>query len=250
LLVTFVILLFIYVPEYYFVSKTLILLFFLTTMGEGAKKKRAAVARAAKKAKAAQLVEAPASDPAGTSSDVNIATQSNASNLKKTGTAPRVPSISSDKRSVPTRQSTRSLGSSASSSSSTLGSGKKHTSTNLEGNDNGKSRPQRSATVAALALLQELQVSETEDAEHDPEGVFTGNAEVDKNMELDEDEDEDGDSDSDEDDSDIVVIEEPPAVARKGLPNVSAVRKKPNLQAVDEDSESSSDSDEFGEYLY
>jgi hypothetical protein len=219
-----------YVPEY-FVYR---LPFFLTTMGEAAKKKRAAEARAAKKAKAAQLEEAPASastDP--TSSD--IVARSNTSNSKKTGKVPRVPS---DVQSVSTRQSTRL----ALVSSSTLGSGKKNTSPNLEGNDNGKSRQKRSATAAALALLQELQVSDTEEAEHDPEGVFSTDNEV---------EDEDGrmdGSDEGSDGSDIVVIEEPRAVAQKGLPKVPPVRKKPNLQAINE--EDSESSDESGEYSY
>lgn len=199
-------------------------------MGERAKKQRAAEAKAAKKAKtanskAAHLVETPSSLSASTDTtlpDANIATRSNTSNLKK-------------KAAAPTRQSARSRGSSA--SSSTLGSGtssKNHTSANLEGNDNRKSRPQRSASAAALDLLQELQVSDTEEAEHDPEGVlvFTGN----------DDEDEDGGTDGDSNessDSDIVMIEELPAVARKTLPKV---QKKSNLQAIDEeDSDSSSD---------
>jgi hypothetical protein len=197
-------------------------------MGERAKKQRAAEAKAAKKAKtanlkAAQLAETPSSLSASTDTtlpDVNVATRSNASKKKAA---------------APTRQSARSHGSSA--SSSTLGSGtssKNHASANLEGNDNRKSRPQRSASAAALDLLQELQVSDTEEAEHDPEGVlvFTGN----------DDEDEDGGTDGDSNessDSDIVMIEELPAVARKTLPKV---QKKSNLQAIDEeDSDSSSD---------
>jgi hypothetical protein len=131
-----------------------------------------------------------------------------------------------------------------------LGSGKKHISVNLEGTDKGKTRPQRSATASALALLQELQFSETEETEHDPEGVFTGNDEVDMIMGLDEDEDEDGGTggdlgDGSDDGSEIEVIEEP--VAQKSLPKATkavAVRKKPNLQAIDEEESSS---DEFGE---
>jgi hypothetical protein len=231
------------------------LLFFLTTMGEKAKKKRAADARAAKKAKTAKAmpVEAPASastDPTAPTvpTSSNVPTQSNARNSKKTGTAPRVPSVPSSVRSVPTRQSTHSIG-----SSSTLGTGKKHTSANLEGTDNGKTRPKRSATARAMALLQELQLSETEETECDPEGVFTGNDELDMIMETNEDLDEDEDasggtgeegSDDGSKSSDIEVVEEP--VTRKGLPKVSAVRKKPNPHTIDEEESSS---DESGEYF-
>ena len=209
-------------------------------MGEGAKKKRAAEARAAKKAKlelakAAQLEDTPqASGPSTNPASFDITTQSTSSNSKKTGTAPPPPREPSDVRSGSTRRSTRSL------VSSTLGSGKKDTSANLEDDDNRKSRPKRSATAAALALLKELQVSETEEAEGDPEGVFTGN----------EDEDDDGgtggDSDEGSDGSDIVVIEKPSAVAQKGLPKVPPVRRKAKLQAIHEDLESS---DESGEYF-
>jgi hypothetical protein len=121
-------------------------------------------------------------------------------------------------------------------------------SANLEGTDNDNTRPKRSATARAMALLHELHFSETEETEHDPEGVFnTGNDEVDTIIELDEDEDEDGETSGDEgseDRSDIEVIEEP--VARKAQPKVSAARKKPNLQAIASDEEESS-SDEFSE---
>jgi hypothetical protein len=217
-------------------------------MGEKAKKKRAADARAAKKAKMASASTDPMPPTVPTSSDVP--TQSNAGNSKKTGTAPRVRSVPSSVRSVPTRQSTgtRSIG-----SSSTLGASKKHTSANLEGTDNGKTRPKRSATTKAMALLQELQLSETEETECDPEGVFAGNDEVDMTMETNEDldEDEDGGSGTSEEpegsddgsaseSSDVEVIEEP--VTRKGLPKVSAVRTKPNLHTIDEEESSGDES--------
>ena len=226
-----------YVPEY-FDYKTLVLLFFLTTMGKRAKKQRAADAKAAKKAKkansnAAQLAETPSSASTDTTlPEVNIAALSNTSNLKK-------------KAAAPTRQSICSRGSSA--SSSTLGSGtsgKNRTSANLEGNDNGKSRPQRAATAAALALLQDLQASDTEEVELDPEGVFTGNDEVDRIMELEASASDDGGSDGDSNESsesDIVMVEELPAVARKTL-SKPKMQKKSNLKAIEEeDSESSSD---------
>ena len=203
-------------------------------MGEKAKKQRAAVVNAAKKAKVAKAAQPP---PASTDTtdptlcDVNIATWSNAANLKKT--APP---------SVPIHKSAHSLGQVASSaSSSAMDSG---TSGNT---DNKKSCPQHSATAAALALLQELQVSDTEGAsEHDPEGVFTGNDEVDKIMDLNEDEDEDGgtdDSDENSDGSGVVVVEELLVMAWKGLPKA---KKKLNLQVIDEDWDSSGD----GEYFY
>ena len=208
-------------------------------MGEGAKKKRAAEARAARKAKAAakavQLVdsEAPANaSTEPTTSDIPTGTRS-----KKTGTAPRVPSIPSrvQLESAPTRQSAptgtrqsiptgtrRSSRSLQVSSSSTLGSGKNDTPANSEGTNSGKkTRPQRSATAAAMALLQELQFSGTDEIERDPEGVFTGNDEIDRVMELDDEEDDDeGTSDSGDDGSDIEVIEE--SVARKDHSKVSA----------------------------
>lgn len=221
----------IYIPELPFILP------FLTTMGERAKKKRAEEARAAKRAKkateqATQLAEAP--DP--TSS--NIATGSNVRSSKKPATVPRVPS---GVQSVSTRQSTRLLG-----SSSTLGSGKMRTSANLETN-NEKTRPQRSTMAAATALLKEIQFSDDEEADRDPEGVFTGNDENDMIMELDEDEDDDLDDEGSDDGSDVEVIEDPVAPeTRKG--KASAARKKPltKPQAIDEESEDSS-SDEFGE---
>ena len=56
-----------------------------------------------------------------------------------------------------------------------------------------------------------------------------------------EDEDEDGgtdDSDEDSDGSGVVVVEELPAMARKGPPKA---QKKQNLQVINEDSDSSGD---------
>jgi hypothetical protein len=201
-------------------------------MGEGAKKKRLAAAKAAKKDKAKQLSEALAGASTNpTSSDVP--TQSKAGNSKKSDKAPRVPPAV---ESVPTRQSTRSLATSSKLISA---------SANLEGTDNGKPRPKRAATAAAVALLQELQLSdteETEETERDPDGVFTGNVEIDKMMELEEDDDDGtGDDEGDgSDGSDIEVIEHP--VARKGVLKVSAVGKKPNLRAIEENESSSDES--------
>ena len=218
-------------------------------MGERAKKKRAADARAAKKAKMTKTMD-PASTASAKSTSSEVPTQSNAKNSKKPGTAPRVPSAPPRQS---TRSSTRSLG-----SSSTLSSAKKHTSTDLEGTDNGKTRSLRATTAVAMALLQELQFSETEETEGDPR-VLTGN-DSDEVMitESAQDEDEDledsgsgddlGDEGSD-DGSEVEVIEEPVAQVQKNPPKVvPAVQKKLNLPAIAE-TESSSDSDKFGECL-
>lgn len=218
-------------------------------MGEGAKKKCAAAARAVKKAKmTAAKAKTPVEAPASASTDhtpSDTPTQSNARNSKKTVTAPRVPSAPSNAQPVPTRQSTRLL-----SSSSTLRSDKKHISAN-----DGRTRPLRTATATAMALLQELHFGETEEVEHDPEGVFVDNDEVEEEDEdggsgddEDDEDDEDGGTDGDEGDNNgsdtgIEVIEGP--VAHKGPSKVPAVRKKQKLQAIDEESSS----DEFGEYF-
>jgi hypothetical protein len=152
-------------------------------MGACAKKKRVAESKAKKAAKqASQLEEGPAfSDP--TTSDIKLPTQSKAkkavekanqimkypasteptgSNPKISGAAPptrsRVPSSQTS-----TRHSTRSL-----SSSSKLGntSAKGHIDETI-----GRARPKRSATAAANALLQQLQIDETEsDFEEDLDG--------------------------------------------------------------------------------
>jgi hypothetical protein len=208
-------------------------------MGQGAKKKRAAEARAAKKLKATQLEDsdAPASASTDHDRDPTLSDAPTRSKTRNSKTVPRVPSVSSSEQSVPTRQSTRLLG-----SSSTFGSVKKHSSVNLEGNGNGKTRPQRSATAAAMTLLQELQLSETKEPEHD-QGVFTGNDEI---IELDEEEDDE----TGDDGSEMEVIEEPVTRKSKSLGanlKASAVRKKPNLQAIGEEESSS---DEFGEYIF
>ena len=85
-----------------------------------------------------------------------------------------------------------------------------------------------------MALLQEIQLTESdsEETECDPEGV------------LDEDEDEGSDSINEGSDDSVEVIEEPVGHTQKGLPKVSALQKKRDLQAIDE--EESNDSDESG----
>jgi hypothetical protein len=130
-------------------------------MGERAKKKRAAEATASRKAKKTvkkqtQPVEGLASestDPGPSSSDVKLP----AKNFS--GTATRVSSS--------TRRSTRSI------SSSTLGSNEKRTTSLKSQNVKGRTtHPQRAATAAARALLQQLRFTETEDSdfEEDPKG--------------------------------------------------------------------------------
>jgi hypothetical protein len=169
-------------------------------MGERAKKKRAAEAKAARNSKAkkatevsSELEEGPTStnpttsniklptgtrskakktveqvtqlmeDPASTdptSSDIRLPTQSK-NFLKKGAAAPRVPSSAS------TRHSTRSI-----KPSSKLGSGEKHTSVKGHDDESIATRPKRSATAAANALLQQLQItSEIESTDfEDPNG--------------------------------------------------------------------------------
>jgi hypothetical protein len=233
-------------------------------MGERAKKKRVAESRARKttgKKAAEQVKEIPAST--GTDST----SRSNAGNSKKTRAAPRVPSSAS------TRHSTRLL-----SSSSKLETGK-HTSASAKGNDeSAATRPQRSATAAANALLQQLQISETEsvDSEEDLDGESIiliwlwhtdfkynpdGDVELvegsDKGSGDDQDSSPSGDSDNEDSgdgsDSDIELIEgkvKPVALAtRKGLPKVAAsdgAQRKRKLQVIEEESSD----DESGESIY
>ena len=135
-------------------------------MGERAKKKRAAEATAARKAKkavekATQPVDSEglaSTDPTGTSSDVKLSTQSNAKKSKKICAADRLPSSSS------TRRSTRSV----SASSGTFG--EKHTSAGCN-NESMATRPQRSASAAAKALLPQLQYSDDEPRLIVPTGI-------------------------------------------------------------------------------
>ena len=239
MIITFVILC-IYVPEYfvytslnslYIQTSLSFRLFFLPTMGEGAKKKRAAEAKAVKKAKKDKETQLGPPDSSTDTTTSGIPTQS-----KKTGTVPRAPSVPSSVRSIATRQSTRAR----SESSSKLSMG----SADLEGTDNNKPRSKRSATVAALALLQEIQLSETEETERDPEGVLTDNDEGEDEDEDGGTGDEEGSDESRDNGSDIEVIENP-KVTRKGLPKVSAAQKKRELQVIEEDSSS-----EDGESVY
>ena len=175
---------------------------FLSAMGERAKKKCAEEAKAACQAKksaeqATQPVKTPVS--ADTSSDNNLPTQSSARNSKKTGPAPRVLSsaakknkaqsvegpstdrTSSDNK-LPTQFNAKNskktgaaaprVASFASSHRSTCflnasstGSDKKHASAKGHNNESIATRPKRVATAAAKALLEQLQISETEDTD-------------------------------------------------------------------------------------
>ena len=120
-------------------------------MGERVKKKRAEESKAhkAQAKKTAELASELEDIPAS---------QSKARNSKKP------PSSSS----AATRHSTRLR----SSSSKLLESSEKYTSAEGDDNENIATRPKRSATAAANALLQQLQISETKsvDSEEDPDG--------------------------------------------------------------------------------
>ena len=117
-------------------------------MGERAKKKRAADASAARKAKkAAEQLQESVEDPA-TSSDKKLPTRSNTKPPKKTCTAPRVASGASTRRSTHLHIP-----------SSTLRSGKLASA--KDSIKEGKlTRLKRSATIAAKALLEQLQITE------------------------------------------------------------------------------------------
>lgn len=132
-------------------------------MGQGAKKKRAEESKARKTKKATEQARVEIEDIP--------ASQSNA---KRTRAAPssRVPSSS-----AAARHSTRLL------SSSKLESSGKRTSANTHNDESVVTRrPQRSATAAANALLQQLHIDESEsvDSEEDSDGKY--NSEIDAKM--------------------------------------------------------------------
>jgi hypothetical protein len=135
-------------------------------MGERAKKKRAEESRARKAKKATEQAQLEEEVPVS---------QSNAGNSKKIRAAPssHVPSSS-----AATRHSTRLL----QVSSLKLESSGKRTSADIHNDESVVTRPQRSATAAANALLQQLQIGESErvDSEDDPDGKY--NSEIDAKM--------------------------------------------------------------------
>lgn len=169
------------------------------------------------------------------------------SNTKeKIGAASHIPSSASTTQA---RHSTRLLG-----SSSKMGSGEKRVSAKDHNNEESTTatRPKRSATAAANALLQQLQISEDEELE-DPDGELNNETDngtdfedPDGEMELDDESDE---GSGDDDGSDIEVVDQgkikPMASATqkgKGPAASHHVQRKPK-PPIDEDPSS----DETGE---
>jgi hypothetical protein len=222
-------------------------------MGEAAKKRRAAEAKAARKAKkdAERATQPAANLPASVdpiSSGIKPLNSSGSKYSKKSKVVPqekmpRAPPSNS------TRRSARSRSTSAAVSS---GSGEQHTSASLS-TGNISTRPHRLATAAAEALLQQVRLSEDTVFEEDPDGDSDGEAD----MELDEDEDgstitigDDNESSSD----DIEFVEggeiEVAPTTQQGLARVSAAsrgaqKKVPKVQVVVEEEEPSDE--DFGE---
>ena len=236
-------------------------------MGERAKKKRAADARAARIAKktadalAVQPTEGPSSEsaePTGTSSQAGnssgnkLPTQSSS---KKKSVAHRV--ASSTASTSHTRRSTRSL---VVSSTRAPSSYKKKKSAEDHSDDKKATRPERSATVAARALLEQLQYAETEDTdiEEDPEegdGDSDGNGNGNGNGNNSSDSNGNGDDDDDDDGSEIEVVEvgnlkmkqrlvAPAKATRKKLPGAPAKATHKEPPSANEEEPSS---DEDGE---
>jgi hypothetical protein len=220
---------------------------FLSTMGERAKKKRVAESKEARLAKrtkkdASELEEGPATDPTSATTS-EIPSRRSRSKVKTAAEQSRVTSRVPSSASTQVRQSTR--------ISSKL----------VKGHDDDEStmatRPKRAATVAANALLQQLQISKDQELE-DPDGE--SNDETDKStdfedpdgdMELDEGLDEgsvDDKGSGDDDGSDIELIDhgkiKPVASATqkgKGPAASHHVKRKPKPPSIDEDSDSGSD---------
>ena len=196
---------------------------------------------------AAQSVEGPASADR-TSSDKKLPTRFNTKNPKKTGTVAGAASGSFPA----TRHSTRSLV-----ASSTLGSGNKRTSAKDKDNENKTTRPERSATVAARALLEQLQFNDTEDTDfiEDPQADSGSDdeSEADMIIELDDGaisgDDDDGNGSGNGSDieviSDIEVVEDSNLKTKRGLvaPAKATRRDLPNTNDLEEESSS----DEVGE---
>ena len=208
-------------------------------MGERAKKKRAADAKAARKAKKA------AEDP-DPPSDNNLPSQSKTKTSKKKAAAPRVrvASVTS------TRCSTRSHV-----VSSTVGSSKKNTSVAKNNNGSKLTGRERSATIAAKALLEQLKISEDEDTtdfDEDPQGdgeadgksnVNWSELKTDVIIEPDDNNDStisgNDDDDSDGDGSEVEVVEDG---TKQGLVVRAKATRKDTIE------EESSESDEEGEF--
>ena len=117
---------------------------------------------------AAQSVEGPASTDY-TLSDKKLPTQSNTKNAKKRGAAAsHVASVASTHHSTCSHVI-----------SSTLGSGKKHASATDYNDEIKDTRPECSATIAAKASLEQLQLSEHEDTDFDKEPPTDGGSDDD-----------------------------------------------------------------------
>ena len=173
--------------------------------------------------------------------------------------APRIPSLAS---SHGTRHSTRSLA-----ASSTLGSVKNHTSVKLKGHNEIATCPQRSATAVAKAILQQLQISDSEKEDstdfEDLDSDDGSNGDETETMNDRDDRDEDGAISEPEgpgsesgDGSDIVVLVKDILATRKGVPKVTVpvasrgTQKKPKVQAIHEEESSDSEfDDEFREFV-
>ena len=209
-------------------------------MGQEAKKKREAEARAARKAQKVVKQATQAAESRSTSADTKPHDSSDSKTSKKSKALEKMPHAPS---STSTRTSTRSRSTSAAASASL---------------DTGsiKTCPHRLATVAAKTLLQQVLLSEQTDSEEDPHTNFDDEVEIeshgDENVIGDDD---DGDDDSDDDDSesssdDIVEIMERNLVApttQQAIAKVSSgahgAQKKASKMEVEEDETSD---EEFG----
>lgn len=225
---------------------------FSSTMGEAAKKKRAAEAKAARNAKKdANQTQAAESPPASVDPILSGTKPPSDSKYSKKSKAvpeekmPHVPSIS-------TRHSTRSRSTLA---AATSGSGEQpHTSAGLR-TENIATRPRRSATAAAEALLQQVRLIEDNE---DPDG----DSDSETYMELDGDEDGSaigGDNEGSSDDIEFVEGGEKElslvAPMQQGLTQVSAVsrgapKKASKVQVVEEEEEEEPSDKELGESVF
>ena len=99
----------------------------------------------------------------------------------------------------------------------------RNVSANLEGTDNEKLEPHAKwlAAIALQPLLQKLQLLETEETDHNPEGVLSDNKDEDDS----EDSDKLGEEGSD-DGSDIEVIENPVAPSQNVSPRWYQLHKR------------------------
>ena len=205
-------------------------------MGQEAKKKREAEARAARKAQKVVKQATQAAESRSTSADTKPHDSSDSKTSKKSKAPEKMPRAPS---STSTRTSTRSRSTSAAASASL---------------DTGsiKTRSHRLATVAAKTLLQQVLLSEQTDSEEDPHTNFDDEVEIeshgDENVIGDDDDGDNDDSESSSDD--IVEIMERNLVApttQQAIAKVSSgahgAQKKASKMEVEEDKTSD---EEFG----